>query len=70
MWGGAAVGVVADGVWDEWDTRGREFESIDLLTRTDLAPEEAYRRVRAFEAAWTDPQDWPAEIVISPTVGL
>lgn len=65
------MGIVADEVWDEWetgDTRGREFESIDLVVRTDLAPEEGYRRVRAaFDAAFPDEQ-WPAELRISPTV--
>jgi len=63
------MGVVADEVWDEWDSRGREFESINVLVRTNLAPEEAYHRVKAaFDATWPDPQQWPAEIIISPTV--
>jgi hypothetical protein len=66
--GGNVVGVVADEVWDEWETRGREFESIDLVVRSNLAPEETYRRVRAaFDAAFPDEQ-WPAELRISPTV--
>jgi hypothetical protein len=63
------MGVVADEVWDEWESYGREHDSIDVVVRSSLPPEEAYQRVRAaFDAAWPDPQDWPAEIIISPTV--